>query len=358
MKNKSIIISLLIFSFSLIFGSCTGRSSMIASGWAGLTTDDEAVYVSFNSHVIAVNLTNGTERWRYPQEANQKISFFATPTLFQDTNLIVGGYDNILYRINKSNGQGEPFFMGANGRYIGGALVYNDMIYAPSADNTLYAIDQDGNLIWSYETEQPLWAKPVSNANCDCIILSSMDHHVYALDSLNGELIWETESLGGSIVGTPEFSDDEYVYIGTFANQLIALNAVDGSILWTFPTNDWVWSGPVVMAETIYFGDLSGTFFAVNRYDGTSLWQFQPGSAIVGSPLIQDDGIYFTTEDGTIFALNLEGTVRWSLPIDTTMQAGPIIAGDQIIVATSNPDTLLISIDPSGVQKWSYSLEN
>jgi outer membrane protein assembly factor BamB len=330
---------------------------MVASGWAGLAADEESAYVSFNSHVIAVNLTNGTERWRYPQEADQKISFYASPALFSEDSLIVGGYDNILYKINISNGQGEPFFDGALGRYVGGALVYEEMVYAPSADNTLYAIDEDGTLIWSFETEKPLWAKPNSNTHCNCIILSSMDHRVYALDAHTGDLIWKTDSLGGSIVGTPEINNDEFVYIGSFANKMIALNADDGSIQWSFPTNDWVWSGPVVMDDTLFFGDLSGTFYAVNRQDGSSLWQFQPGSAVVGSPLIRDDGIYFTTESGTVFALNFEGTVRWSLPFDTSMQAGPIDAGDQIIIGTSSPETLLISIDPSGVQRWSFSLE-
>ena len=357
MNRKIIITTLVLLSFSLIFSSCSGRSSMVAAGWAGLVTDDESAYVAFNTQVIAVNLTNGTEQWRFPKEADQKISFYAPPAFSGDGRLIVGGYDNVLYSIDTSTGEGEPFFDGAHGRYIGGPLVSSSMIYAPSADNTLYALDLDGTLVWSYETDKPLWAKPAINPGCDCVYLSSMDHHVYALDAQSGKLVWKTEDLGGSIVGTPVLSDNEQIYVGTFSNELIALNAQDGSILWSFPTNDWVWSGPGLKDDTLFFGDLSGTFFAVNRKDGSSLWQFQPESPIVGRPLIRDDGVYFTTEDGTVFSLNLEGTIRWSLPFDSNLQAGPVDAGDQIIVATSNPELLLISIDPSGVQKWTYSLE-
>jgi outer membrane protein assembly factor BamB len=129
-------------------------------------------------------------------------------------------------------------------------------------------------------------------------------------------------------------------------------------VLWKFPTNDWVWSGPGLFGDSLFFGDLSGTLFSVNRQTGTSNWQLQRESAIVGKPLIREEGIYLTTEDGNVLAVNVEGTIRWTLPIDSSLQAGPIDAGEQIIVATSNPETLLISIDPSGLQKWTYIFEN
>ena len=43
---------------------------MTASGWAGITTDEDTAYLAFSSHIVAVNLTNGTERWRFPKEAD------------------------------------------------------------------------------------------------------------------------------------------------------------------------------------------------------------------------------------------------------------------------------------------------
>ena len=331
---------------------------MVATGWAGLAADEDTVYVAYNTHVIAVNLANGTERWRFPIEADGNISFYASPAITEDGNLIVGGYDNVLYSINTANGQGQPLFNNAEGRYIGGALVNNDIIYAPSADHFLYALEMDGSLLWSYETKEPLWAKPSSLPGCDCVYLPAMDHHVYALDAQTGDLIWQTESLGGAIVGTPTLSEDQQLYVGSFAKEVIALDAEDGNVLWRFPTNDWVWSGPAISGDTLYFGDLSGTFFALDRQNGTSEWQIQPGSAIVGKPLVREDGIYLTTEDGTVISVNSEGVIQWSLPFEANIQAGPIDTGEQIIVATSNPETLLISIDPSGVQKWTFALEN
>jgi outer membrane protein assembly factor BamB len=330
---------------------------MTATGWAGLAVDEETVYVSFNSHVIAVNLANGTEKWRFPVEADAKISFYAPPALTENGDLIVGGYDNLLYKIAAATGQGLPLFDQAEGRYVGGPLVSDGMIYAPSADHLIYALDMDGTLAWSFETEEPLWAKPVASPDCNCIYLPSMDHRVYALDAQDGSLLWKTEKLGGSIVSTPTVSEDQKLYVGTFANELVAIDGKDGSILWRFPTTNWVWSGPALFNDILYFGDLNGTLFAVDRQTGQSAWQIQATASIVGQPLVREDGIYFTIEDGTVQAVNFDGTTRWTLPFEASLQAGPLEAGDLIIVATSSPETLLIAINPNGTQVWTYAFE-
>jgi outer membrane protein assembly factor BamB len=361
MKRKYIFIILVVLFLTISMSACTGRSSMTASGWAGIITDEDTAYVAFNTHVVAINLTNGTERWRYPAEADPKITFYAAPAFTEDGRLIVGGYDNVIYSINTANGQGTPLFEGAEGRFVGGPLVIMDQVYAPSADHNLYAIDLNGRLLWDFETDEPLWARPATDPDCNCIYITSMDHKVYAINSQSGNLIWSTEDLGGAIVGTPVISDDMVLYVGTFANEMVALDAKTGSVLWRFPTQDWVWEGPGLDADTLYFGDLSGTLYAVGRQDGASKWQIQPDadSSIVGTPLVTEDGIYFTTEAGSMVSVNSNGAIRWNQPFeDTSFHTGPVQVGEILLIATSNPEKLLIAVDPNGVQKWSFGLDN
>ncbi len=360
MTRKKTPIILLILIISIILGACGSRGVTTASGWAGLTTDENTAYVSFNTHVVAINLTSGTEQWRYPTEADPKITFYAPPALTDEGNLIVGGYDNVLYTINSANGTGRPLYEGAEGRYIGGPLVVKDHIYAPSADHFLYALDLEGQLKWDFKTEEPLWAKPATDPDCSCIYLSAMDHKVYAIEAQTGNLVWRTEDLGGAIVGTPVISDDRTLYVGTFAKEIVALDANSGNSLWRFATKDWVWAGPNLDADTLYFGDLSGTFYAIARENGISKWQIQPeaDSAIVGTPLITEDAIFFTNETGSLVSVTKEGAIRWNQPLNTSLHAGPVYAGDMILVVTSNPENLLIALDTNGVQRWFFSLEN
>jgi outer membrane protein assembly factor BamB len=357
-RKRSLYITILLtITIALLMSSCSGRSTMTASGWAGIAVDEDTAYVAFNSFVIAINLDSGTERWRYPSEADTNLSFYAPPAITQDGRLIVGGYDSILYSIDTNTGQGTPFFEGAEGRFIGGPIITSAGIFAPSADHWLYALNLNGELLWKFETAEPLWSKAATSSDCDCVYISSMDHKVYALEAQTGRVKWVTDDLGGAIVGTPLVSEGGFIFTGTFNNELVALDAETGKVSWHFQTNDWVWAAPAIEEGTLYFGDLSGTLYAINSQNGVSQWQIQPGGPIVGTPLVTDEGVFFTTEDGNLISVNSSGTTQWTKTYETNLHAGPVEAGDTILVATSDPEKLLVAFDPNGVQKWSFALD-
>ncbi len=104
MKNKLILVILTLIVLTISLSACTGGQAL-ASGWPGIAADNETAYVAFNTHIYAVNLTNGLELWRYPQEADNNITFYAAPSLTEDGQVIAGGYDNILYSLDAKTGQ-------------------------------------------------------------------------------------------------------------------------------------------------------------------------------------------------------------------------------------------------------------
>ncbi len=332
---------------------------MVASGWAGMETDAETVYVAFNTQVIAINLANGAEKWRFPAEPDPKVTFYAAPALSPDGQLIVGGYDHVLYSLNPANGQLNWKFEGADGRYIGSPLVTEVGIYAPSADHKLYALTLDGSPLWDkpFESSEPLWATPAADQDCGCVFVPSMDHKVYALEAKTGRLLWATNDLGGAIVGSPLITGDQRLFVGTFAKEMVALDAETGRELWRFGVQDWIWSKPALADTQLFFGDLSGTFYAVDAERGQILWQLQPGGSIVGTPLITEEGIFFTTEDGNLVSLTLDGKIRWQQTLEDSLYAGPKSAADMILITSSNPENLLIAMDQNGLKKWSFGID-
>jgi outer membrane protein assembly factor BamB len=358
MKNKSIpvpILTLIILLFLL--SSCAG-GQLAASGWPGITADDEAAYIAYNQQVYSINLTNGLELWRYPVEPDNNITFYAAPALTNDGQVIAGGYDNILYSLDAQTGQQNWKFEQAKDRFIGSSLIADEMIFSPSSDADLFAINFQGQPVWSepFKTENSNWSKPAADPNCECVYLASMDHSVYAIEPTNGRELWRSESLGGATVGTPTISEDgKTLYIGTFLNELVAIDTSNGAILWRFPTDGWVWASPVLAGETLYFGDIAGNFYAIDRNTQATLWSIQSGSDIVGTPLLTDDGIYFTNEAGTLFALTKAGATRWTKEFGATLHTGPVAAGDLILVATDENGLFLYAIDSEGLQKWQFS---
>ena len=98
MKHKHYLFILVFIGIAVTLSACAGGVTT-ATSWPGLTVDDQYAYVAYNTQVYAVDLINGSERWRYPAEPDNKITFYADPSLSQDGQLIVGGYDFVLYSL-------------------------------------------------------------------------------------------------------------------------------------------------------------------------------------------------------------------------------------------------------------------
>ena len=361
-----IILSILIIS-AFLLSSCVGGAG-VSTGWPGITVDKDRglAYVAYNQAVHAVNLSNGTEKWRFPAKADAKTTFFAAPSLTTDGDLIIGSYDHRLYKVSADNGQ--PITSGswpfqAQNRFIAQPLVTNGSIYAPNADEHVYALNTDGNLLWKFKTDQPVWAKPATDGKL--IYQPSMDHRVYALDPSTGKTVWQSDNLGGAMVGTPTIGTDGNLYVGTFSNELVALSSADGKALWHVPTTGWVWAGPAEDNGKLYFGDLKGSLYAVDPTNGNVLWknETQDGSvnAISDRVLVVGGVVYYTTENGNLNAVDAAtGKAKWNKTVGGDkpgkLYGSPQLVDDKtILIAPVGIDPLLVAFDLSGNKQWEFT---
>ncbi len=354
MKFKKLLLLLSIAIITILLSSCS--SAIYAStGWHGLTANSDTVFLAAGTQVYAVDLNTGSERWRYPAKVNAKITFYADPVLTSDGQLIVPSYDHKLYSLNPATGSENWIFPGSHNRLIASPLVTDTMIFQPSADGFLYALDLKGKQVWSQETAGPNWSRPASSPDCGCVYLASMDHTVYAFDAATGRQLWRSPDLGGALVGTPAVGTDGSLFVGTFGKEMLALDATSGTVKWRFTTQDWVWSGPALADNVLYFGDLKGYFYALKAADGTSLWRIQPQNAIVDTPVVKDGKIYFTTESDTLFTLSLDGNITNSKAIGGLIYSSPDIVGDTILISPTNYESFLVALNLDANQKWAFA---
>ncbi len=357
-QNKSLLF-LTALTLAFLISACSG-SVTTASSWPGVFTDGQTAYVAYNQQVYAINLQNGSLKWRFPEEINNAVTFYAEPAITPDGQLIVGGYNHVLYSLNPDDGKVIWEFREAQNRFIAAPLVFEDGIYAPAADETLYALTLDGQLRWKFVTEEESWATPVADGNCKCLFLPSLDHHVYAISLEDGTLIWQSESLDGAIVGTPALGEDHLLHVGTFSKAIVAIDTASGRTIWRTPTEGWVWAGPILKDGRLYAGDLNGFFYALNASDGSLIWQLSPeqlDGQIVGSPLIIDESLFVVTENGTLYNISIDGKINWSQVVGGKLYTSPRQAGDLILVAPVQSAELLIAYSKQGVKQWSYTPE-
>lgn len=354
MKVKHIILIVLAVFMASLLSACA-NGTVGGSSWSGLAADESTAYLANGTFVYAVQVSDGTEIWRYPEKADNKKSFFSAPVLSSDGQLIIGsgGSDYTLYSLNPKNGAENWTFSGAKDRYIASPLVSGDSIYAPNSDGTLYVLDLNGKLSWSLPIGGVLWSQPATDGSL--IYIASLDHKLYVVDPARQQVLWDVE-ISGAIPGSPVLGENRMLYVGSFGSKLEAIDTAQHRVIWSASTEGWIWSGPALEGKTIYFGDLSGNFYSLNATDGNSNWApIQPDGPIVGSPLVTPDYVAVTTEAGSIYAIDFDGKIVWNKTVGGKLYSAPIAAGNLILVAPMNADFMMAALDKNGSQVWTFN---
>ncbi len=352
MKKSHYLIIALFLGLTFILSACVPGPRTVGS--PGLSVSDENVFVSYSSFVYSLDTTSGSVNWHYPDEADSQVVFYAPP-LVTDDYVYVGDLANNFHKIDIETGQAQWTFTEAQGFYIGQAAEDEGIVYAPSNDGRLYAINSEGNLLWSFEADHYIWSQPQINA--DAVFFGSMDHFVYGV-SKNGDQLWAVE-LGGAVVGSPVLSEDgTKLYVGSIGNDMVALDTSNGDLLWSFEADESVWGQALLADGNLYFGDSGGNLYALNPDDGSPLWQTEFAGSVVGGLTAITDGFVLATEEGVVKAFNFDGTPNWESTLAGEIFQAPAVSDEFLVAGTVNGENLVYAFNLSGVQLWSTTPEN
>lgn len=356
MKKPKIHILLLLVAGSLLLSSCMGGGIPVLS-WPGLIVDDEAVYVAYTTSVLAYRTSDGTMLWNYPTNKEAGRVFFAKPAV-AGNKLIVGDFIHTINALDKTNGTELWSFAEAEGRFVAGPIVANGWIFAPSADGTLYALNQDGSLKWKFATENALWAQPVTDGEWNeetqiiegatTVYQPSMDHKLYAIDIQSGQEKWDID-LGAALVFAPNRAEDGTLYIGTIANDVVAINA-SGKELGRFTAAGSIWTTPVLREGVVYFGDASGMVYALDARRMTQNWVLDIKSPILGEMALIPEGLVFVNKAGEITAIGYNGTQLWKQTVSGQLYTGPVATSEKILVLVSSSEKFLLMLGLNGTE--------
>ncbi len=250
-------------------------------------------------------------------------------------------------------------------KVVANVLVVDDIVYVPYQNGGLSARSLvDYRELWRFHTEQGIWATPLQAA--DMIIVASIDHHVYALDRSTGQEIWSVD-LGGSVASTPLLANDR-LYVGSFNKSFFEIS-LDGAILSSYETENWVWGTPAIDEYgIIYLADLSGYVHALDSGNHLqALWSNSIAErGIRSGPLVYGDRVITASRDGRVYWLDRrDGALINTREIDNR----PELLGDMLLLAPSeslNIDVpllivssvdegrLLIAFEVDGRQAWVY----
>lgn len=357
---------------TLFLVGCSGAIG--SNDWPGMTTDGSVVYVSYGPGILAVDVEQRRELWRFPEEQQGQLQFFAAPDV-EEGRLFAGDYGasggflspNVtvsIYALDNLDA-GTPTLAWQNDtiaqdRIIAQPLAAGDRVYVGTADDVVYALEADsGEEIWSFTTEQAIWGQPTLADGQ--IFISSLDRSLYALRVDDGTELWRV-TLDGAIPSKPTVVDGR-VYVGGFDSTLHALDAADGREIWTFEAEDWVWSSPAVVDGTVYFGSSSGDFYALDAANGEVRWRFLANGPVKAEPLVHDGVVYVAAVaeeegmEGQLLALSAaDGEILWDRATPSSIFNAPVLVDDSLVAAVQSDEALLLMFElATGDLQWEFN---
>ncbi len=355
MKTKVYVTLFFLAALGLLVSGCA--SDLVAGAWPGVSADETRAYVAAGSFVYAVDLQTGVEVWRFPEKASTANPFYATPVLTPDgSQLIVGGFNHILYSLDPRDGAVNWEFNVSRDRYYAAPLIANDLIYAPSADYNLYAVTFDGRLAWQFSASQAIWSTPVSDGSR--VYFGALDRTIYALDARRGTLIWK-QTLDSAILGSPALGPEGQVYVASMSGLVYAFDGENGASLWPqpFQADGQIWAAPFFFEGQLYVADVGGVIYTLDPAAGReSGAQVRAGSAILSAPRPFEQTLVFGTEGGSLLMLTVPDEVQ-TFEVDGRLYGTPALAGETILVAPYQADSPLIAVTLQGARRWSFTPE-
>jgi len=219
---------------------------------------------------------------------------------------------------------------------------------------------------WTVQTTGVFNSSPVfvdlNDDGTDDVVIGSEDdnNNVYALDGIDGTELW-TFPTGNWVDSSPAVAYETSgginidIVIGSYDGNVYRIDGETGVEVWSFPTGDLVHASPAladlnddeIMDAVV--GSYDGKLYAINGADGTELWNYDIGEPIYSSAAlgdINDDGVpdaFVGAKDNNLHAVDgATGVGLWTFPTGDWINGSPALydfSGDSVL------DVVFTSLD-------------
>jgi hypothetical protein len=300
-----------------------------------------------------------------------------------------GGLVNHIYALPRENISKSPIWDYTNNNipicYFASPVIGGDKLFITSwggdtgiyldennrySNNKLLAIDlKNENKTWQAALSAPSYSTPAVSLSSDIVIAgcSSSDNNSIFAFNLDGTLLW-SKNIGSVGYASPVIYKDMVFIPATskralsLKTNIYALNLTTGGMLWNKTVCDSILdysnvgdSTPAVFNDVLYVASPNGTLFAIHASDGTQLWAtpiysrtVSSPQSLISSPVYADGYVYIgvpSPNKNDVQVIGISTTTHkltWS--VQTFFQDGvrsqvlgsPIVSNGLLFVADEN----------------------
>lgn len=235
-----------------------------------------------------------------------------------------------------------------------------DRVLVSTNDNRVHARNAaNGAELWTYRRDPPAdltlygTSSPVhvTTSAGNAFVVGFSDGTLVALRPANGTVLWETK-----LVSTGRFRDvdgtvvqsGERLYVTTYGNELAALDAATGRVLWTAAPGGA--TGIALAGGRLYHGVDTGEVIARDPADGREIWRWKLPAGVPTTPVVAGDLVFVASSSRSLYALKAaSGKLGWAYEPGWNVSgswATPVVSGSRVYF-TSNVGTVY-SFEPAG----------
>jgi outer membrane protein assembly factor BamB len=293
-----------------------------------------------------------------PKNVSKLVSRFsyATPAV-PGPPVVAGGMvyfssnDGGLYALNADTGD----FVWKTSGY--GPAVADGFLYFMGYDYYVHALNaKTGAEVWTYLSQDGAWGPVVSGGIVYVAAVATAGYDLAALDARTGYLWWRTFIWATPSMSPPSAAGGT-VYVGAAGYLTFDLLAVsNGSVLWQYPIA--VSSSPAAVNGVVYASSWDDNLYALDANTGALLWKYSTTNHIYSSPAVADGVVYVGSGDGNVYALNATtGALVWKHSIGN-FAASPALANNVVYVASAEGNVYFLNAlnARTGASLWKYTL--
>ncbi|HHN46549.1 MAG TPA: hypothetical protein ENN09_03830 [Planctomycetes bacterium] len=205
----------------------------------------------------------------------------------------------------------------------------------------------------------------------DILLVLTRDNSLYAIDRLNGKVLWEVRLTAKPLF--PPTVTATYVYV-VVQNYIVAIDKVQGQVVWRRQPDFPISAAPLVMEPNIYLPAWDGKFYCLeikrreklyvrgateettfrsHEYDLYYRWHHTTRGHIVSSAIDREGVLYFGSGDGYLYSISRDGELRFAFQTQGKLEASP--SCNSATVFTGSTDFNLYGVDRlTGDEKWRF----
>lgn len=126
--------------------------------------------------------------------------------------------------------------------------------------------------------------------------------------------------------------------------------------LWRIHTGMEFFAAPALCGNTLYFGGSDGTFRAVDATEGSVLWSYGTSCGLNGEAAVSATTVFFSGQDGYAYALDRStGSLIWKTGLGYHLFASVGILADSVVVTGNSAGSIAALDSRTGDLIWSAS---